>query len=84
MKTLYLKNKKGVTMMDLAIAVTILSVFTGIVGRLYVLIAQNNIIIRQNAIATYYVVRIAEDIDKMTYEEVTNALNIMGKGCQIK
>lgn len=71
----FLTEKKGFSIVDLAVAVTILSMFVGVIGHLYYLIASSNIKIGLNAIATYYVVKIAEDIDKMPYNEVQNDLN---------
>lgn len=75
MKKTILTEKKGVTVVDITIAITILCIFVGVVGQLYYLIASSNAKIRLNAIATYYVVKIAEDIDKMPYEDVSNSLN---------
>jgi len=69
-----LKEKKGISTIDIIVAMTILSIFVGVIGNLYYQIALQNNIIRMNAVAVYYVVKIAEDIDKMPYEEVSNDL----------
>ena len=71
----FLTEKKGITIVDAVLATTILCLFVGVIGNLYYLIASSNMKISLNAIATYYVVKIAEDIDKMPYEEVSNSLN---------
>ena len=46
MKKVKLKANKGVTITDVVVAVIILSVFTGVVGNLYYLIAKNNNLIK--------------------------------------
>lgn len=71
MKKISLKQNKGISMTDITIAVIILLMFVGVIGRLFYNIALNNIKIEENAIATYYVVKLAEDIDKMSYNQVT-------------
>lgn len=70
-----LKSNKGMTMTDVIIAIVILCIFAGVVGNLYYQIVLNNNLIRFNAIAVYHVVRIAEDIDKMSYDDVTTQMN---------
>lgn len=69
-----LKANKGLSTLDIVIAMVVLSLFVGVIGNLYYQIALQNNLIRVNAIAVYYVVKIAEDIDKMPYEYVTNSL----------
>lgn len=75
MKNINLKANRGVTMTDVVAAVIILSLFVGIVGNLFYQIAKNSNMVRYNTIAVYYAIKIAEDIDKMSYEEVTESLN---------
>ena len=75
MKKQYLKGNKGVTITDIVVAMIILSLFVGLIGNLYYQIALQNSIVQSNAVAAYYVVKIAEDIDKMPYESVTNELS---------
>lgn len=74
MKKNKLKQNKGAIMADVIAAIIILCTFTGIVGNLYYQIALNSNIIRLNADSAYYVVKIAEEIDKISYEEVTKEL----------
>lgn len=70
-----LKKNNGISMMDVILAIIILCIFVGVIGNLYYQIILNNNLIRLNAIAVYYAVKIAEDTDKMTYDEVNNDLN---------
>lgn len=74
MKKNKFKQNKGAIMADVIAAIIILCTFTGIVGNLYYQIALNSNIIRLKANSVYYVVKIAEEIDKISYEEVTNEL----------
>lgn len=62
-------------MADLAAGIAILCIFVGVIGNLYYQIAFRSNMIRLNTIAIYYSVKIAEDIDRIAYEEVTNNLN---------
>ena len=65
MEKIKLKSNKGISMVDVIIAIIIMAMFVGIVGNLYVKIATDNSKIKMNALATYYVVQIAEYIDKI-------------------
>lgn len=70
-----IKQNKGISMVDLIIAMVLLSLFVGVIGNLYYQIVLQNNMLRMNAVAVYYAVKVAEGIDKMPYEEVTNELN---------
>lgn len=71
------KNKldRGVTLNDLVIAILIIGMFIGILTSSFTQIYKNNIYIKKDEEALYYVVRTLEDIDKMPYEKVQNTLN---------
>ncbi len=66
-----LKQKKGFTMVDIAVAIVIIMIFVGIITTLfyqyYLSISSKN----RNAIATNCVIDIIEDVKAMNYEEVT-------------
>ena len=66
-----MKNNRGVTLTDVILGIIILSLFVGVIGSLFYQIIFNTNLIRYNAVATFYAVRIAEEIDKMPYENVT-------------
>ena len=72
MKKIEFKSNNGVTTMDVAIAIIILSLFVGVIGNFYYQIVKNNNMIRFNTMAVYYAIKIAEDIDKVAYEEVND------------
>ena len=61
-------------MADVVIAIVILCMFVGLISSLYYKIAYANSSIRYDAMAVAYAVRIAEDTDKLTYEEVVDGL----------
>ena len=71
----FLKKEKGVTLTDIAAAIVIFSIFVGVIGRIYYMIAYNNSMITLDAIATYYVVKIAEEVDRIAYEDVESKTN---------
>lgn len=75
MKKISLKQNKALTMTDVVIAIIILCLFTGVVGNLYYQIVLHSNMMRFDSVAIYHVVQIAEKIDKISYEEVTNELN---------
>ena len=61
--------------MDVVIGMLILCLFVGVIGGLFYQIGLNSKIMESNALATNYAIKIAEDIDKMAYDDVTNNLN---------
>ena len=67
-----LKKNKGISMMDIGIAITLFAIFAGLVGNLYYQIAFNNLRVRYEGIVVYNVVRLAEYIDLMEYEDVVS------------
>ena len=67
-----MKSNKGVALYDVIIAIIVLSLFVGLIGTLFYQIVYNNGLIKYNAIATHFAVRVAEDIDKISYENVTS------------
>lgn len=75
MKIKKLKTNKGISMADVIIAIIILCMFVGVIGNLYYEIVLESNMIRYNSIASYYTVKIAENIDRISYEQVTNNLN---------
>ena len=66
-----LKQKKGFTMVDIAVAIVIIMIFVGIITTLfyqyYLSISSKN----RNAIGTNCAIDIIEDVKAMNYEEVT-------------
>lgn len=74
-----IKSNKGISIADLIIALLILTLLSGIIGNLLYQISYHNAALRMNAIAVDYAIRVAENIDKMTYEEVTSELTATSK-----
>lgn len=70
-----LKQNKGISLTDVVIGVLILMLFTGVLTSAYYTIYMHNLDIRCDAIAANLAITVAEDIDKMMYEEVTEDLN---------
>lgn len=74
-----IKSNKGISMTDLIIALLVLTLLSGIIGNLLYQISYHTAALRMNAIAVDYAIRVAENIDKMTYEEVTSELTATSK-----
>lgn len=70
-----IKSNKAATMSDVVVGILIMIMFTGILTTGFYRVYKHNAYIRMNAIAVDYAIKILEDIDKITYEEVTNELN---------
>lgn len=75
MREKHLKANKGISMTDIVVAISILMLFVGVIGNLYYQVALQSNMIRLNTIAVYYSIKIAENIDRITYDNVTNELN---------
>lgn len=71
-----IKNSNGVTMYDLTIAFSIILLLAGLVGSTYLAIYKIQTDTKLDALATLYAVQITEYIDKISYEEVTNEIDI--------
>ena len=65
-----LKSQKGFTMQDLIIACLMFTLFTGLIGNLMYKSYYNNVRAELSANMTIYAVKILEDIDKISYEDV--------------
>lgn len=74
MKKLDFKSNKGISMADIIIAVIILIMFAGVICSFYYKIVYYNNSIKMNAKAVSYAITIAEDIDKILYEDVETDL----------
>lgn len=84
MNKVYLKSNKGVTITDVVIAVLLMTLFMGVLGSLYTGIVTRSVETKLNSIATYNLIKIAEYIDKISYEEVEDSLNdIIKDECEI-
>lgn len=70
-----MKSNRAATMTDVVVAIMIMIMFTGILTTSFYRMFKHNISIRMNAIAVDYAIKILEDIDKISYEEVNNDLN---------
>ena len=74
MKKLKLKSNKGFTMEDLVAAIIIILLFVGVLGSLMYSALKINLETKLAGTATYYTMQILEDIDKISYDEVTNGM----------
>lgn len=69
-----LKENKGISMTDVVVAMLIFSVFVGLVATLYFQIMRHSNLVELNALAIYYAIKVAEDVDKLPYEEIDDNL----------
>ena len=70
-----LKEDKAITLIDVIMGLAILLLFTGILTSGFYQIYKYNASIRLDAIVVNYSISILEDIDKLSYDEVTEDLN---------
>ncbi len=73
-KKIKIKSNSGFTMIDLIIALAIITLFAGIIGGIFYSVYKINYQSRATELALSYVVYIMEDIDKISYDEVTNGM----------
>ena len=74
MRKLNLRSNSGFTMTDLVAALIIFSIFTGIIGTLMYSSFKANLQIKLVATAGNYAIQILEDIDKISYDNVTDGM----------
>lgn len=71
-----LKKDNGVFLQDIVIAITILCMFVGLIGTLFYKIILNSNMIKVNAIAAHYAVEVAEEVDRLSYDQINENFNI--------
>ena len=71
-KKINIASDSGFTITDLAIAIIIFLLFTGIMGSLFYNAFKTERQTQMSGAAINYAIQILEDIDKISYEEVTN------------
>lgn len=69
-----IKSNSGFTMVDLIIALTMFTVFTGIIGGTLYSAYKTNIQTQIAGESVNYAMQILEDIDKISYEQVKNGM----------
>lgn len=74
MSKLNFKSNAGFTMTDLVAALIIFSIFTSIIGMLMYSSFKVNLQTKMAGAAGNYAIQILEDIDKISYDQVTNGM----------
>lgn len=72
-----LKKQNGMTIQDLVIAIIILCLFVGVIGTLFSQIIINSGLIKLNSIAVGYAVKVAEEVDKLPYDDINENFEII-------
>ncbi len=70
-----IKRNEGFSLADLAIAIIVISIFTGVIASLYIQISYNTAITRMQSVAYNYAIQALELADKLDYSKVDNSLN---------
>ena len=65
----------GATLSDIVISIGIMIILGGTIAGMFYKLYYNTTMIRLNAIAVNYAVSILEDIDKLSYEDVSENVN---------
>lgn len=65
-----IKSNKGFTIQDIIVAMTVLVLFTGIIGGSIVAIYKVQAETKLSSSATLYAIQIIENIDKISYDDV--------------
>ncbi len=69
------KQNKGITGIDMAISICVIVIFVGLISGLFYNIYSHSTAVRINALAVDYAIKMAEETDRMQYEEVNNDIN---------
>lgn len=69
------KENRAVSLADVAIGLIVLMIFTGIFTTWIYQIYKHNYLTKQDALVTNYMVKIAEEIDLLPYEEIDEDLS---------
>ena len=72
MQKKFLKDNKGVTGIDLAVAVTIIIVFAGLIATIMYNLYLTNLEILKSANASAYATIILEKVDEKAFEDITD------------
>ncbi len=78
----FLRSQKGYTGVDLAVAIVILSIFTLLISTIFVNIYMQYTEASRSAAATSYATAIAENIDKIYYQDVTQGSSAISTAIQ--
>ena len=70
-----IKRNEGFSLANLAIAIIVISIFTGVIANLYIQISYNTAITRMQSVAYNYAIQALELADKLDYNKVDNSLN---------
>lgn len=74
MKRINMKSNSGFTMSDLAIALIIFVIFTGIIGSLFYATFRMTLQTKMSSSAIKFAIQVLEDVDRIPYEDVTNGM----------
>lgn len=72
---LNIKSEKGFTVQDLSIAIFIIMLFVALISTTMFSVYKTNVKVNVSAQMATYAVQILEDIDKISYEEVSSDLS---------
>ena len=68
-------NQSGYSLVDVTVAILVITIFTGIIASLFVQISYNSSMIQLQSVAYNYAIRALELTDRLPYKQVDNTLN---------
>ena len=68
------KNENGFTMADLAVALIAFGIFVGVISALFINVYNIKAQTMLNADAMYYLIKVIEDVDRISFAEVDNGM----------
>lgn len=69
-----IKSQKGVTGLDIGVAIFIIIIFSSLIASLFYNISMINTSKKRNAIAAIYATEVLEEVGKMNYDEISEEL----------
>ena len=68
-------SQRGYSLIDVTVAILVITIFTGIIASLFIQISYNSSMIQLQSVAYNYAIQALELTDKLPYKQVDNTLN---------
>ncbi len=71
------KKENGFTMADLVVAIAAFGIFVGVISALFINVYNIKAQTMLNADAMYYLIKVIEDVDRISFSEVKNGMEAL-------
>lgn len=74
-----IKKENGFTIADLVVAITAFGIFVGVISTLFISVYNIKAQTMLNADAMYYLIKVIEDVDRISFADVKNGMELSYK-----